>query len=288
MTRTTAPPTAAPAIAPAITRRPRAFSLIELLVCLAVIALLVGILLPTLRGARDAGRTGACLSNTRQLAIAWTAYANDHRDRAMPLAAWSEQDIGTGAPIYWWGAAVPGAEVCHDAGFIAPYLGSVLARQSVFECPAQPWGTYTPQGAFPQPTSTYGYNGYYLSPSRTPGWAEQIGHRPWRRLFEILRPSDLFVFADTLLPTGTGRNTALLDPPLLFAAGTWSENPFPTTAFRHGRSRGGPGAAVTARADASAVAVQARPEWLRSARHAVGSVGTTNDPHYVPDAADWR
>ncbi|MDX2132889.1 MAG: DUF1559 domain-containing protein [Planctomycetota bacterium] len=267
----------------------RAFSLIEALVCTAIIALLLAILLPTLRGAREAGRAAACLSNTRQLVTAWTAYANDFRDRAMPLAYWSEADIGSGNPVYWWGAVGgPLQEVRYERGFIAPYMGAELARNSVFECPSQPWGSYRPQGGFAQPTSTYGYNGYYLCPSRTPGWADQISRRPWRRLFEIQRPADLFVFADALLPTTQPRNTALLDPPLLFDGAGWTRNDYPTTAFRHARGPSKPGSSNTARADGSVVGVRAIPQWIRVTTHAVGSVGETNDPHYVPDAAEWR
>ncbi|MEM6393692.1 MAG: prepilin-type N-terminal cleavage/methylation domain-containing protein [Planctomycetota bacterium] len=58
--------------------RCRGFTLIELLVVVSVIALLVGILLPVLGSAREAGRTSVCLSNNRQMAIATTNYAFDH------------------------------------------------------------------------------------------------------------------------------------------------------------------------------------------------------------------
>ncbi|CAG0976279.1 hypothetical protein PHYC_01519 [Phycisphaerales bacterium] len=269
--------------------RPRAFSLIELLVAIAVIAVLLAILLPTLAGAREAGRGAACLSNGHQLAVAWTAYGNDYRERVMPLSYWSESDIGTGDPVYWWGTYGSATqEIDYSRGFIAPYMGAELARNSVFECPSQPWGTYRPQAGFRQPTSTYGYNGYYLSPSHTPGWASQIGDRPWQRLFEIRRPSELFVFADTLLPVQPARNTALLDPPRLWDGFAWITNDYPTTAFRHHRGRNAPGAAMTARADGGARSVRADPSWILHAATAVGSVGSQNDPHYVPDAAEWR
>ena len=59
--------------------RRHGFTLIELLVVIAIIALLVGILLPSLAGARESARTTACSSNLRQLGVASVAYAADHR-----------------------------------------------------------------------------------------------------------------------------------------------------------------------------------------------------------------
>ena len=277
----------------------RAFTLVELIVSISIIAALVGILLPTLGSARDAARGAVCLSGQRQLVTGWMLYAQDNAERVMPLAYTDAADIGSGDGIYWWGSdGSTSGVIDHGAGFLAPYLDASLGVRSVFECPTQPVGTYIPQGnpLIPEErrfTSTYGYNGYYLSPSRTPGWSGTIGSQAWKRLSDLDRSSDLLVFADTLLPTSPsrpGRSSALLDPPLLYLGdGEWTVNEHPTTAFRHGsRGPGLSGAANAATADGSARAHAAEAGWITHPSHRVGSVGAANDPAYVPDWKRWR
>ncbi len=68
------------------TKHLRAFTLVELLVVIGIIALLVSILLPTLNAANEAARTTACLSNLRQIGQAFAAYAADNRGYVVPLA----------------------------------------------------------------------------------------------------------------------------------------------------------------------------------------------------------
>ena len=55
-----------------------AFTLIELLVVIAVIALLMAILIPVMSAAREGAQRAVCLSNLRQLTLAWIAYADEH------------------------------------------------------------------------------------------------------------------------------------------------------------------------------------------------------------------
>ncbi|NLH44364.1 MAG: prepilin-type N-terminal cleavage/methylation domain-containing protein, partial [Planctomycetes bacterium] len=62
-------------------RRNRAFTLIELLVVIAVIAVLMSILMPALQRARESGKRAACLSNLKQLTLAWNMYADESDDR---------------------------------------------------------------------------------------------------------------------------------------------------------------------------------------------------------------
>lgn len=271
----------------------RAFTIIEVLVVIAILALLMAILLPSLSSARAQARQIVCGSNLRQLGSAMQMYALDFNGRAMPLAYTSPSIIGTASPIYWWGSSgVSGVD--HSKGFISLYLAADLRAESVFECPEQPWGSYKPQGATQESvTSTYGYNGYYLCPPHAPGWSFQIGHRPWQRLDRVRRPARVFAFGDTMLAWQGGiQNNALLDPPRLFQSPIWKLNTSPTTSFRH-RDR-----TQMVHCDGhveSYLPGEGLPDkdgnpklkelWRR---YRVGSVGKSNDPHYVPDWKNWR
>ena len=66
-------------------RNQKAFTLIELLVVIAIIAILAAILFPVFAQAREKARQSTCISNTKQLLIGISMFANDH-DEQLPNA----------------------------------------------------------------------------------------------------------------------------------------------------------------------------------------------------------
>ncbi len=78
----------------------KGFTLIELLIVIAIIALLVGILLPALGEARKVGRKSVCESNIRQFGVAVNNYATDFTDRLASFT-WKKDEVYTD----WVGAA---------------------------------------------------------------------------------------------------------------------------------------------------------------------------------------
>ena len=76
-------------------RRRSAFTLVELLVVIGIIALLIGILLPALNRARASSRQLKCLSNLRQIGLVDQVYQNEWKGWHMPgYYGWSQATGG--------------------------------------------------------------------------------------------------------------------------------------------------------------------------------------------------
>ncbi|MHC4509852.1 MAG: type II secretion system protein, partial [Planctomycetota bacterium] len=112
--------------------RTRAFTLIELLVVIAIIAVLMAILLPSLNLAKDQARRMHCISNVKNLTLAWMLYKDDHDGRlvgghpARTSDAWMLGPQGND-PDY-----IEQAKEGLRQGKLFPYAKNV----NIYECPS--------------------------------------------------------------------------------------------------------------------------------------------------------
>ncbi len=113
-----------------LTHKPtrRGFTLIELLVVIAIIALLAAILFPVFARAREQARKSSCQNNLKQIALAWTQYAQDYDEQVLPYSLTG----GSGGAAVNWKVA------------LQPYAKTI----QIFTCPS----------LTSRPTNGYSYN----------------------------------------------------------------------------------------------------------------------------------
>lgn len=88
-----------------LTLRPRAFTIVELLVVIAVIGVLVGLILPALSGVQKRGHKAIEMNDIKQIGIAWNLYAQNNNDAALPGYLSIQTQTPPTATIRGWGVA---------------------------------------------------------------------------------------------------------------------------------------------------------------------------------------
>jgi hypothetical protein len=278
-----------------MTRTTRAFTLVELLVVVGVIALLIGVLVPALAGARNAGRATVSLSQMRQLATGWAVYCMDEDEVIVPGQAGryaDEQrnivDVGNGRHYRprWFAAigakadlyayTVPSEDPADEHSY--PVTNPALL------CPMAPDWTSTRN--YP-----YGYNYQFLGNSRFRGDDESRGyvHYPVRHS-RILSFSGTVMFASCMgtaagkpetarVPNRTdgsrhpgglalGGHGYALDPPRLTATSDLADTRLP--GFEH---RSGPDPRYAGKAHTTFCDGSTRAMTLREMGYQVDSEG---------------
>jgi prepilin-type N-terminal cleavage/methylation domain-containing protein len=170
----------------------RAFSLLELLVVLAIITLIASVVFPVLTTARAAAKKTACVSNFKQAIFATTLYISDYEQRYMPANYQPGPDNNSRTDRTW-------------VQLVMPYVRDFR----IFRCPADETDRPRREATFDQdlvPGDTYsqyytaslrtnlGYNYVYFSPMyrRSSDWYVQP-----RSESEVLGPQNTLLFIDS-------------------------------------------------------------------------------------------
>ena len=125
--------------------RAKAFTLVELLVVIGIIALLISILLPALNKARSQAVAAKCLANEHQVGLAFMMYANDFKGAIVPTFVWGGAGGGYADPFAFLliqGKYLPDPHI--SGGTLGPgSSNTVLMCPAVRDLPAYD-GTTTP------------------------------------------------------------------------------------------------------------------------------------------------
>jgi len=168
--------------------RTHAFTLIEFLTVVAVLGILAGLLLPALHSARRRAGTTSCLSQIRQLSLAFQAYAIDHADKVPPNRDGEFVPLGETWVEGWLG--VPGPDVTNVLYLQRGLLGGYVPNVALWRCPASRPVRF---GDFSQvKVRTVSINGFIGSPVRSPAALT------YARQSEFARPgpADLFTLIE--------------------------------------------------------------------------------------------
>ena len=165
------------------------FTLIKLLVVIAIIGILAAMLLPALNKARQTAKKASCLSNVKQITLASIMYAGDN-DECLPFGVTFSGDLNGAQTFITDTATNP-----YVQDIIGPQIANIPGRLTqVFKCP----NAQNIQGGWLLTNNAcdYRYNCYQSSHDPSQYNSPSKGTSPGRRLSAVANPSAAILWAD--------------------------------------------------------------------------------------------